>query len=460
MRKLPLLASALATLLATTSLHVPALGRVLEKGDAGIARQATPAVVNIASWKLRPGPGGHQLPGRIKVHASGFIVDPSGIIVTNKHVIDGAIDMKVIFADGSRAPARVLAAAAMVDIAVLKVDIDHKLPALRWGDSDALQVGDPVMTVGNPLGLGMSVSAGIVSALNRDLGDTTFDSYIQTDASINHGNSGGPLIDQAGDVVGVDTAMYNPDENGGFIGIGFAIPASTAQFVVDHLLDPRHSKPGWIGASLQDLTPELAQALGVHRATGVIVASVEPSGPADQASLRPGDVVSKLDGRAYEDARAFTRAIVKMKVGHSTNLTIWRRGEERQLATRIAEWPNYMPGGGVMSDQAAQSMIARMPDPGLRLTSLTPENREQYGLDAAVNGALVSSVESECEARDLGIVPGDVIIAVQNERVTSPADVRRAVAEAHEQGNPYLAVLVQGKGNARWVALTIGAAGS
>ena len=172
--------------------------------------------------------------------------------------------MHVIFSNGDRAPARLLAAAAMTDLAVLKVDVDHPLPALKWANSDALQVGDPVLTIGNPLGLGMSVSAGIVSALNRNLHDSPFDSYIQTDAAINYGNSGGPLIDRNGEVVGIDTAFYNPDANGGSIGIGFAIPSNLASFVVRFLLDPNHPKPGWIGVTLEDMNDRLADALGVR----------------------------------------------------------------------------------------------------------------------------------------------------------------------------------------------------
>ena len=174
----------------------------------------------------------------MKTYGSGFIIDSSGIIVTNKHVIDGALEIKVLFSDGDRVPARLVAVAAMLDLAVLKVDVDRQLPVLKWGNSEALQVGDAVLAIGNPLGLGISVSAGIVSALNRDIQDTPFDNYIQTDAAINHGNSGGPLVDLNGEVVGVDTALYNPDEAGGFIGIGLAIPAETAQFIVTRLLDP------------------------------------------------------------------------------------------------------------------------------------------------------------------------------------------------------------------------------
>ena len=183
---------------------------------------------------------------------------------------------------------------------MLKVDVGQTLPYLRWGNSDALEVADPVLAIGNPLGIGMSVSTGVVSALNRDLQDTPFDSYIQTDAAINHGNSGGPLINQAGEVVGIDTALYNPDQKGGFIGIGFAIPSSTAKFVVGRLLDPSHPKPAWLGVTLDDMTQELAKALGLPQSTGAIISEVDPTGPGGP-SLRPGDVLEALDGVRLND---------------------------------------------------------------------------------------------------------------------------------------------------------------
>ena len=221
----------------------------MESGDAAAAQKATPAVVNISTWKLRQPTKPGESARRVKTYGSGFIIDSSGIIVTNKHVIDGALDIKVMFNDGDRVPARLVAVAAMLDLAVLKVDVDRPLPVLKWGDSEALQVGDAVLAIGNPLGLGMSVSAGIVSALNRDIQDTPFDNYIQTDAAINHGNSGGPLVDLNGEVVGVDTALYNPDEAGGFIGIGLAIPAETAQFIVTPSARSQHPSPAGSASS-------------------------------------------------------------------------------------------------------------------------------------------------------------------------------------------------------------------
>ncbi len=447
-------------LVAIPSLSAPAWSRSMESGDAAIVRQDEPAVVNISTWKVKPPEKPGDTPSRVKIDASGFVIDPSGIIVTNKHVVDGALGFTVVFSNGDRLHARLLVAAEMLDLALLKVDVDHPIPSLKWGNSDALQVGDSVLTIGNPLGLGMSASAGIVSALNRDLQDSPFDSYIQTDASINHGNSGGPLIDSNGDVVGINTALYNPQDNGGFIGIGFAIPSNTASFVERFLLDPHHPKPGWLGFTAQDMTEELSQALGAPGTTGAIISGLDPSGPASAASLRIGDVLEKIDGTQLADSRAFNRAIVMLHVGQPAQLTIWRDGKQQEVTATVAAWPNYMPYGGMMHGAMAEAMMAKPPDSGMKLAALTEETRKQYGLAPTQSGAVITSVDPECEAKDLGIVPGDVIVAAQSDPVTSPADFDRAMQDAHTQQRRYLAVLIKAKQVTRWVSLSITTAGS
>jgi serine protease Do len=440
---------------AIPSLCAPAWSRSMESRDAVIARQDEPAVVSLSTWKVKPPTRPGDEPSRVKIDASGFVIDPSGIIVTNKHVIDGALGFTAIFSNGDHLHARLLVAVEILDLALLKVDVDHPLPALKWGDSDALQVGDPVVTIGNPLGLGISASGGIVSALNRDLRDSPFDSYIQTDASINHGNSGGPLIDRNGDVVGINTALYNPEENGGFIGIGFAIPSNTANFVERLLLDPKHRKPGWLGFTLQDMSQELSRALGVPTTTGAIISALDASGPASAASLRLGDVLEKIDGTPFSDSRAFMRAIVMMPVGEPAHLTVWRDGKQQEVTATVAAWPNYMPHGGMMHAAMAEAMMAKPPDLGMNLAALTEESRKQFGLSPTQTGVVITAVDADCEAKNLGIVPGDVIISVQSEPVTSPADFDRAVQNAHAQRRPYLAVLVQAKQVTRWTALSI-----
>jgi serine protease Do len=440
--------------------NTPVLARAMEKSDADVAQQATPAVVNIAAWKMRPPAKPGDAPRRIRIYASGFIIDPTGIIVTNKHVIDGVFDVTVIFSDGDQAPASLLATAAMIDVAILKVDVDHPLPVLKWGNSDPVRVGDSVLAIGNPLGIGMSVSAGIVSALNRDLQDTPFDDYIQTDAAINRGNSGGPLLNRSGEVVGVDTALFNTDATGGFIGIGFAIPSADVKFVVDHLLDPTHPKLGWIGIKLQDVTGALAQALGLPSARGAIVASIDPNGPASEAAIRPGDIFVKLDNDMLGDSRAYMRGILLIGPGKPARLSIWRDGEEQLVTVTVAEWPNIMAHGGMMTGSMAQAMMQQPADPGVQFAPITDAARQEYGLDPKLTGVVVTAVEQDCEAADLGVVPGDVVTMVQAEPVATPADVKRILASAHEQHRPSIAVLVQGKGGPRWLSLSMGHVGA
>jgi serine protease Do len=449
-----------STLFVSMWFGLPAHGRVMERGDAATFRQAAPAVVSISTWKVRPASPTGDSPQRVKSYGSGFIISPTGIIVTNRHVIERAIQIRVLFNNGRQISASLLAASPLTDLALLKVEVDHPLPTLDWGDSDTLQVGDPVLTIGNPLGWGTSVSAGIISGLNRNLQDTPFDSYIQTDATINHGDSGGPMIDRNGHVVGINTALYNPDLHGGFIGIGFAIPASLAQFVIGRLLDPNHTVPGWLGFSLQDMTSELAAAFGVQQHKGAIISAIDPLGPADQASLRPGDVLKVYNGQRLTDSRAFMREIARTPVGTPAQLTISRLGKELEVTTTVAAWPNFTPYSGVVTGMAAAAMMSSAPDPGMKFATLTDDDRTQYGLSPKVSGVLIAQVERESEAHDMGIQPGDVITAAQGMPVTTPDEVLQAIKTAHESRRPFLALLIQSKTGARWFPLSIGDASS
>ncbi len=435
--------------------RAPVFARAADSGDAAAVALAAPAVVSISTWQETASdqPGGP--PRRVKVYGSGFIIDPSGIIVTNRHLIDGAFDIKATLSDGTLVSASLLAASALVDIAVLKVNVDHVLPRLEWGNSDDLQTGDPVLTIGNALGWGTSVSAGIVSGLNRNLMDSPFDNYIQTDASINHGNSGGPLINRDGKVVGIDTALFNPVGEG-FIGIGFAIPASTAQYVVNHLTAPNPPPPGWLGFKLQDATWALATALGVPYHAGAIVSSVDPLGPAAKASLRPGDILEQCNSLRLTNSRAFMRTIGEMPAGQVAHLTIARGDKEQNVDVTVAPWPNFMHSG-TMTPQAATAMMAMAPDPGVEVGTITEAARKQYGLDPALTGALITQVRPNSEASYSGVTVGDVITMMDKTPVTSPDDVHKAVKAAHDQDQPYLAVLIQTKSGAQWVSISISA---
>jgi serine protease Do len=453
------LISTLIAFIAGTIVTSQVSARVMDGGDADVVRQTMPAVVNLTVWKVHPGAKLGEAPRRVSNYGSGFIVDPAGIIVTNKHVIDGAIDIMVTFSDRNRAHAKLLATAVMTDLAVLKVDVGHTLPVLKWANSGDLRVGDAVLTFGNPQGIGLSVSAGIVSALNRNLHDTPFDRYIQTDAAINRGTSGGPLVNRDGEVVGVDTALYNTDPKGGFIGIGFAIPAGAAKFVVGRMLDPSHPKAGWIGVTLQDITPELVEALGLPGPRGAIIAAVDPEGPADRASLQSGDVLTGIGDEMAGDSRAIMRAIVSLPIGQPVRLKIWRDGKEQQVAATVAEWPYHPPDSDTMSASLAKAMIQKPPDTGMSLVPLTDAGRKHYGLDPKLNGVLVAAVERDCEARDLGVVPGDVITKVQGVPMASPAQVEHALVTAYGQHRAFIAMLLQGKGGTRWVTLSMGSTG-
>ena len=292
--------------------------------------------------------------------------------------------------------------------------------------------------------------------INRDLGESPFDSYIQTDFAINHGNSGGPMIDQEGGVVGIDTWLYNPQEAGGSIGIGFAIPSETAKFVISRLLDPTHPKPGWLGVMLQDLTPGLSDALGLNGVRGAIVSALDANGPASKAGLRLGDVLTMIGGLKPIDSRAFMRSIIRLPTGQPIELTVWRDGSEQIITATVAEWPDFMPGNGMTDTHVTDATLDKMPDPGLRLAPLTDAARKQYGIDAKLSGVLAEFVEIDSEAQDLGIVAGDVVMTVQTAPVVTPDDVRQAIETAHQQHRPSLAVLVHGKTAARWLSLSMG----
>jgi S1-C subfamily serine protease len=344
---------ALAILIATPHATSPALARAMESGDAAVARDAMPAVVNISTWRVKPPeqPGGS--PRRVKTYGSGFIIDPSGLIVTNKHVIDGSIDIKVIFNDGDRVPAKLLAVAAMIDLAVLKVDAGRPLPALKWGDSENLHVGDAVLAIGNPLGLGESVSSGIVSALNRDIQDTPFDDYIQTDAAINHGNSGGPLIDSHGRVIGVTSQISTGTTGGqGNVGIGFAIPINTVRNVAAQIISSGKALHAFLGLDAAPVTPQLARLFHLPSSSGLLIQDVQAGSGADKAGLKAGktavvvqgesyqvggDMIVAIDGTPVTTYQQLRDAISQRKPGDKLKLEIYRNGSKKTVTAKLGQ---------------------------------------------------------------------------------------------------------------------------
>ncbi len=424
---------------------------------ADVLTRVLPAVVNLSVIKVEAmtPSGGEMAARRLRFFGSGFIIDPSGIIVTNRHVIQGAVQITASFADNTQARASLIGAAGLADLAVLKVDVGHKLPALRLADSDRLRIGDVVLAIGNPYGLGTSVSHGIVSGLNRNLDETPFDDDIQTDAAINPGNSGGPMVDLAGEVVGVDTALYT-QSNGGAIGIGYAIPSNDAAFVVFHLLDPHLPPPGWIGVTGQDMTPDLAKAFGLRRAEGIILKAVAAGGPAQQAGLRPSDIVLSVAGAAPGDTRALLRNISRIDPGRKIQIAYWRNDTTQNASVTVGAWPEIRaPKAEMMAPEAVADM-APSPDLGMGLASITPEARQHYGLAPSLNGVLVALVSNETEASERGVEAGDVITNVDGVPVTTPDEIEDLIAKAATGPHRYLGFLIVGKSGLNWVSFYTG----
>jgi serine protease Do len=454
----PLLAVWIAVLLAG-----PAQGAQPTADLPTVVAAALPGVVNISIIRLEPEP--YPAPGAPAVHqvleeGSGFVIDPSGLIVTNRHLVESAIAITAVFQDGTRLAAALVGTGQRLDVALLRVAPTEKLTALHFGRSDKLRIGETVMAIGNPLGLGASVSAGIVSALNRDIGETIFDDFVQTDAAINHGCSGGPLLNASGEVVGINTAFDSATPSGGSIGIGFALPSDAAAIVVDRLRQYGRSWVGVIGALFQQVTPDVAAALGepeLHGDTvtsvpmlhGDIVTSIRAGGPAEQAGLRIGDVVTAAGNRMPTDERALLRIIAGWPIGSKIPLSVWRAGTELTIAPVVTALPVPAQQPAVAPPSSGPSKL------GLGLAVLTPELRAKYRQARNDTGVAVVSVEPGSVAAQLGLGPGDVILRVGLREITRTKEAEQAIEEAESNGRPYVLLLVHGREGRRWYALPL-----
>ncbi len=385
---------------------------------ADLAENLTPAVVNISSAQRR---GGQELsPLQRKFNSpavslgSGFIIDASGIVVTNNHVIDNADDITVTLHDGRELSATVRGRDRETDLAVLQINATgEKFPYVNFGDSDSARVGDWVIAIGNPFGLGGTVTVGIVSARNRDINAGQYDDFIQTDAAINRGNSGGPLFDLNGKVVGVNTAIYS--QTGGSVGVGFAVPADLADTVITQLLDYGETRRGWLGVSIDDMTPELASTLKLRTPKGAVVTVVRPNSPAADAGLQPNDVIMQFNRRDIESVRDLTRAVADTPIGTTVPMTVLRDNRRVTVQVRVDRRETRMLAanpGGVLPANAAQGS-------GLTLQEPTEELRQAFGLPANVQGVVVTAVDPESTAA-IVLQPGDVILEIGWERVTRP----------------------------------------
>lgn len=385
---------------------------------------------------------------------SGFVIDASGIVVTNAHVIGEANDVTVIFADGRKLKAEIIGKDTKVDLAVLRVKPDKPLKAVKFGDSEKTRIGQWVMAIGNPFGLGGSVSAGIISARNRDISDQSYGQYIQTDAAINKGNSGGPLFDMNGDVIGINTAILSP--SGGSIGIGFAVPSSMAKPIIDQLIQFGETRRGWLGVRIQNVDESIADSLGLKEPKGALVAGVDDKGPSKPAGIEPGDVILKFDGKDVKDSKELPRIVGQTPVGKDVDVLILRKGKEitKQVKLGRLEDGEKIAKASATQGEPEKSIVKKAL--GLDLSPITDEAKKRYSIKDNVKGVLVSRVDPNSPAADKRIQAGDIIVEVQQEQVATPDAVTKRVEALKKDGKKSaLFLIANGQGDVRFVALSL-----
>ena len=387
---------------------------------------------------------------------SGFVVDADGLIVTNNHVIDGADEIRVFFSDGESLDAELVGTDPKTDVAVLRVKPDEgmELTAVPWGNSDTAEEGDWVIAIGNPLGLGGTVTAGIVSARGRDIRSGPYDDFIQTDASINKGNSGGPLFNVAGEVIGINTAIFS--QTGGSIGIGFSVPSNLARPVVDQLVQFGRTKRGWLGVRIQQVTPEIAEGLGLDEPKGALVSDVTGESPAGDAGITSGDVIIEFNGREIEEMRRLPRIVAETAVGKTVPVKVWRKGELKTFQVTLGE-----------REKAEQVLAATDPEEttkpveqtlnqlGLKLSPITDALREEFSIERE-DGAVVTDVAEGSSAAEKGLQPGDIIVEVNQEAVKTPSDVAEKVSKLDGRNSKSVLLLVQRGDSRLFVAVKLG----
>ncbi len=389
---------------------------------------------------------------------SGFVIDASGIVITNNHVVGDANDIVVIFNDGRKLKAKVIGKDPKVDIAVLKVDSDKPLKIVKFGDSDKARVGDGVIAVGNPFGLGETVTAGIVSARNRNIDSGPYDDFLQTDASINKGNSGGPLFNMAGEVIGINTAILSP--SGGSIGIGFATPSATAEPVIEQLQQFHETRRGWLGVRIQPVDDTIAESLGLGTARGALIAGVDDKGPAKPAGLKAGDVIVKFDGRDIKESRDLPRIVASTPVNKQVDVVVVRNGQEttKQVTLgRLEDGEKTAEAESAGDDQGAASDTAVHKLLGMEFAGITDDARKTFKIKDSVKGVIVTNVEPGSPAADRGLRPGDVIEEVNHQAVEKPSDLAKAIDAAKKANDkkPALLLVANGEGVARFVAVPV-----
>jgi serine protease Do len=406
----------------------------------------------------RRGPGDadrERAPRRVNSLGSGFIIDAKGIVVTNNHVIADADEITVILNDGTRLKAEIIGRDTKTDIALLRVSPGSKqLKAVKFGDSDRLRLGEWVIAIGNPFSLGGTVTAGIVSARNRDINSGPYDNYIQTDASINRGNSGGPLFNLDGEVIGINTAIISP--TGGSIGIGFAVPAKTAIAVIQQLLEFGETRRGWLGVRIQQVDDKIAEGLKLKEVRGALIAGVDDQGPAKPAGIETGDVVIMFDGKEIREMRDLPRIVADTPVGKEVDVVIIRKGEQQTRKVKLGRLEDLDKKKVV----AAKTEEPRTPPStvkrtlGIELSNLSDDLRKRFRIKDSVKGVLIVSVEANSAAAEKRLVPGDVIVEIAQEAVATADELQAKIDKLKKEGRKSTVLLVAGAdGETRFVAL-------
>lgn len=443
---------------------------------ADLAEQISPSVVNITTSALVAAPTdgvpmvppgspfeeffkdfmdqngqGGQEPQRSEALGSGFVISADGYIVTNNHVIEGADQIEIEFFGGKRLDAKLVGTDTKTDIALLKVESPDELPYVSFGDSDAMRVGDWVMAMGNPLGQGFSVSAGIVSARGRELSGT-YDDFLQTDAAINKGNSGGPLFNMDGQVIGVNTAILSP--TGGSIGIGFSMASNVVSKVVDQLKEFGETRRGWLGVRIQDVTPDVAEAMGLAAASGALITDV-PEGPAKDAGLLAGDVILTFNGSEIKDVRDLTRTVADSPIGEDVPVVVLRAGSEETVQVKLGRREDAEAETQPAAVQKTPTEPTQTEVLGVTVVPMDDAVAQSLNLPAGSQGLAVTHVDPASEAAAKGVAPGDVIVEAGQQKVVSLSDLEDRITEAKDAGRKSILLLVRREGDPRFVALSV-----
>ncbi|MBD20536.1 MAG: serine protease [Rhodospirillaceae bacterium] len=460
-----------------------AFSKAPPKSFADLAQKLLPAVVNISTTqlvsrggkpvqrpKLPPGspfeeffkeffdrqPQRNSPSKRATSLGSGFIIDSTGLIVTNNHVIKGADQISVILHDNTRLKATVVGRDSKTDLAVLRVKSKTKLPFVKFGNSDESRVGDWVVAIGNPFGLGGTVTAGIISARARNINSGPYDDFIQSDASINKGNSGGPMFNTEGEVIGINTAIYSP--SGGSVGIGFAIPSNLAEPIISQLKRFGRARRGWLGVRIQTVTKEIADSLGLKETKGALVADVTAGGPADKSRIMVGDIILKFNGKEIDEMRSLPRFVAETAVGKVVKVEVWRKGRNKVIYSRLGEFPEAKEPLPVKSSGQKQKKKGMFLEPfGITLAQIDNDLRTRFNLNKELKGVIITDVKNNSTASEKGVTVGSIIrkIGPEQKLVSSLNEIKKLVNTALKEKRKSLLFLIERGGSSRFVALKL-----